>query len=224
MEILNFIIENKEFAKIIYGILIVLICAVIVLKTDKLYKLSSHKGIRYFRNAFFFFGIAFFIRYILNSEIHSYGIALFKEFFEFFMIMGGFFLLYSLIWKKVESPSEKYTSSLFNGYILIFYLMTLTIVIADYNFGVYYFMFLSQIIVFTIATMISFVNFYTDNGKGKFLKFYFLAMILSLTAWVLNGLVALYLEWDQIVLVSIYLIDSLIFLMFLFGVLKITKK
>ena len=66
MDIYGFIIQNKELFKIIYALVIVLICILIVIKTNKLFRLSFHTGIRYFRNTFFFYGIAFAIRYLFK--------------------------------------------------------------------------------------------------------------------------------------------------------------
>ena len=91
----------KELFKIFYAIAIGLICAFIVLKTHRLFRLSHHQGIRYFRNAFLFYGAAFIIRFFVGSpfiydlmtrEVFS----LINFVFEFFLIMAGFFLLYNL--------------------------------------------------------------------------------------------------------------------------------
>jgi len=229
MNLYTLIIENKEIIKIFYGLIIALICLVIVIKTNKLYRLSLHQGIRYFRNAFFFYGIAFIIRYIIGA-ISFYGYMplgydfIIKILFEYFLVMAGFFLLYSLLWKKIETTKESYVSSLFNTKIAIFYLMALVIVFLDYLWQIHYFLFFSQIILFIFASALSYAN-YIENGKQhKFLKFYFVAMILSLAAWVLNSLAALYLNWHQWVLISVYLMNIIIFLLFLYGVVKVTKK
>lgn len=225
----NFIIENKELIKLIYGLIIGIICAVIVVKTHKLYHLSLHEGIRYFRNAFLFYGIAFIIRYIFsgigffeNIDPNYYSVI--RILFEFFLIMGGFFLLYSLLWKRLRNPSKDIFSSLLNANIIIFYIMAFSIALLDYLWGVYYFMFFSQIILFGFAAVISYVNYLKKGKKGKFLKFYFVAMILSLAAWLLNAITALYFNWNQGVLINVYILNIVIFLLFLYGVMRITKK
>ena len=98
MDLYNFIVENKEIIKLFYGLVISLICFFIVFRTNKLFQLSSHQGIRYFRNAFFFYGIAFFARYLFGAIAHYGYITTYtftiKIIFEFFLVMGGFFLLY----------------------------------------------------------------------------------------------------------------------------------
>lgn len=226
---LEWFLDNKEILKIFFGLVAGLICAIIVLRTDRLFRLSLHKGIRYFRNAFLFFGIAFIIRYFLGALVNFKIVdgILFswtKITFEFFMVMGGFFLLYSLLWKKIENANESYTSSLVNMKILVFYLLTAIIVLLDYLWGTYYFLFFSQIILFLFASIISFANYLKDGRKHKFLKFYFIAMLLSLTAWVLNTITALYLEWNHSAMIYVYAINSFIFILFLLGVIYVTKN
>ncbi len=218
----EWIIANKELIKIFYALIIVFICAVIVLKTDRLFRLSSHKGIRYFRNAFFFFGIGFIIRYFFGV-LPNYRFII-TIIFEYFLIMAGFFLLYSLLWKKIEASGSDYYSSLFNAKIFIFYVMSFVIVLLDYLWGTYYLMFSSQIILFSLASIISYANYKKNGKRHKFLKFYFIAMMLSLVAWMLNALASLLLNWHQGILIVIYLLNIIIFLLFLFGVIKVTAK
>jgi|TARA_Y100000310_G_scaffold276794_1_gene294195 hypothetical protein len=222
----SWIIENKELIKIFYGLIIALICFVIVLKTNKLFRLSLHKGIRYFRNAFFFYGIAFIIRYLFGVfflDNSSYYL-LINALFEYFLVMGGFFLLYSLLWKRFESSKTNYNSSLFNTKIFLFYFMSLIIVFLDYIWQTYYFMFFSQIIIFVTAAIISYINYKKNGKQHKFLKLYFIAMILSLITWILNFLAALLLDWNKGVLTNVYLINIVIFLLFLYGVIKVTGR
>lgn len=226
MNIYNFIIENKELIKLIYGLMIAILCMIIVLRTDKLFKLSLHQGIRYFRNAFFFYAIAFIIRYIFGglylnfSPIHYLVI---KILFEAFLIMGGFFLLYSLLWKRFEGTGKNAISSLFNVNICVFYLMTIIIVLLDVLWQTYSFMFFSQVVLFIYMAILSYLN-YKDSKKQNFLKFYFIAMLLSLIAWLLNAFAALYLDWNKGILMIIYIINIIIFLLFLYGVVKVTSK
>jgi len=228
---LDLIIQNRELIKLIYGLIVVLICVIIVFKTDKLFRISSYQGIRYFRNAFFFYGIAFAVRYFIGSRFfyETVGIgypivkSLFiKSIFEYFIIVAGFFLFYSLIWKKIETTKQPPGSSLFNKNLIIFYLMALIIVILDYTWNTYFLMFLSQIVLFSLASTISYVNYKEKGIQHKFLKFYFIAMLLTLTAWVLNAILSL--EANIGVLIGIYIINFIIFLLFLFGVMKVTGR
>lgn len=222
MFLYDLIIENKELLKILYALIITVICVFIVIKTNKLFKISSHQGIRYLRNAFFFYGIAFIVRYFLGavsfqgnlSNIYNF---LIKIIFEFFIITAGFFLLYSLLWKKINF------SSLFNKVVVVFYALAFIIVFLDSLWKTSYFMFFSQIILFACASIISLVNYKKNGRKHKFLKFYFMAMVLSLIAWTLNALAVLYFNWNQGIIMNIYGINIVFFLLFLYGVIKVTK-
>jgi len=227
MDLYALLIQNKEIFKILYALVIVLICTIIVFKSDKLFRLSSHKGIQYFRNAFLFYGIGFAIRYffdflLFQSALPGYFYFV-DELFEYFFIMGGFFLLYSLLWKKIEYPGLEYTSSLLNSRIVVFHLMALLIVVLDFLWGGYLFMFISQIIVFFIASIISFSNYQKKNKKYKFSKFYLLAMVLGFFAWVLNAIAEEYFSWNQGIVINVYILNLIFFLLFLYGVFRIRK-
>lgn len=220
MDIYAFIINNKEIFKIIYASLILLICTLIFFRSHKLLKLSSHAGIRYFRNAFLFFALAFVSRYFLVYAFGSF-IAV-KIIFEFSILMAGFFLLYSLIWKKF-SAYEKF-SSLLNPLITIFYLISIVVIVLDYFLATGMLVFFIQIVIFLIASILSFSNYKKDNYAHKFPKFYFITMLIGLFAWILNTLSILVFSSENIVLINIYLFNAVFFLIFLYGVVKITRK
>ena len=225
----NLLIENKELLKFAYGLIIAIICFIIVLRADKLFKLSLHQGIRYFRNAFFFYGIAFIIRYFCGAFFcynlipNSYNF-LTNLIFEYFLIIAGFFLLYSLLWKRIESQKEENYSSLLNARIFVFYIMALILVLLDFIWQTYHFMFISQVVLFLFASIISYSNYLEKGNKHKFTRYYFIAMLLSFVAWLLNSLAALYFNWNQNIIIGIYCINIIIFLLFLWGVIRVTKR
>lgn len=219
LELYGFIAQNKDLFRFFYSVVIALICFIIVLKTDRLFRISSHQGIRYFRNAFFFYGLAFIIRYILAMPVYF---NLMRGVFEFFMIMGGFFLFYSLLWKKFEGFKE--ASSLFNFRVFIFYDLAFIIVIFDYLWGGYNFMFLSQILLFAFASIISYGNYKRGGREHKFLKLYFIVMMLNFIVWILNFIFASFGGWRLRWMANIYVLNVIIFLIFLYGVIKVTKK
>ena len=223
MNIYDLIIQNKESLKVFYALIIGIICFAIVLKTNKLFKLSFYEGIRYFRNAFFFYGIAFIIRYFfIGNQLYPY---LTQILFEFFLIMAGFSLLYSLLWKKFEGEERDNhnTSSLFNPAFIIFYCLAGIIAVLDYLWQTYCFMFLSQIIIFSYATIISYINNKKKSFGKRFLRLYSTAIILNLLAWILNFVAATFFEWNQIIMTNIYIINIIIFFLFLYGIFKSTK-
>ena len=221
MDLAQFIFENKDFLKIIYGLIVGLICMIIFLKTDKFFKLSSHEGIRYFRNAFFFYGLAFLIRYFFGVFFDTpLGNIIIWAIFEYFVILAGFFLLYSLIWKKFNHLNEY--SSLFNPKVIVFHLMAIIITLLDALFGSYNLMFLSQIIIFFYASLISYSN-YRKNSKRKFLKFYSVAMILELFAWTFNFIAAKVFLWNREFWFVVGFINIIFFLLILYGIIRTIK-
>jgi hypothetical protein len=226
MSLYSFIMESKFILEALYALIICSICMLIVLKTDRFYKLSLHKGIRYFRNAFFFYGIAFAVRYLFGvfSDFTLHYAFLLGVLFEYFFVMAGFFLFYSLVYKKIESPAEHYKSSLLNPKIMIFHIIALLISVLSYIWETYFFMFFSQIIIFSSMLTISFVNQKEHGRQRKFLKFYSIAMFLGLAAWTLNLLAALYFEWNPAILIDIGIMNVIFFLLFLYGVIKFTQK
>lgn len=225
MSLYSLILANKWLLEVLYAFIIALICAVIVIKTDKFFRLSLHQGIRYFRNAFFFFGVGFIAKYIfgLLSDLNFSFVYVAQVIFEYFLVMAGFFLLYSLVWRRFESSREGYFSSLFNAKIAVFHVMALVIALLDDIWRTYYFMFASQIIIFFYASIISFANLRRNRNKYKFQKFYFVAMLLGLIAWTLNLLAPLYFNWSSEILINIGIINIIFFLLFLYGVIKVTK-
>jgi hypothetical protein len=225
MSLYSFLLENKYILELLYALAISFICGLIVLRTDKFFRLSFHQGIRYFRNAFLFYGLGFLARYlfgVFNDLNFDYAILL-KIIFEYLFVMAGFFLLYSLIWRKLESSKEEYKSSLFNAKILIFHVMAILIVAMDQLWQTYNFMFISQIVIFFYASVISIINYSNNRKKHRFSKFYFVAMLLSLGAWILNFLAEAYFNWDHGLLIIVGMADVIFFLLFLYGVIKFTN-
>jgi len=222
MELSLLILQNKWILELAYAILIASVALIIFAKTDKFFRLSLHHGIKYFRNAFLFYAVAFVARYIFGvfSDLSIDYSEVLRVFFEYFLVMAGFFLLYSLVWKKFDSEKD---SSMFNGRIMIFHAIALVIAIMDNLWQTYFFMFTSQIIIFLSASLISYKNS-RKVKSAKFSKFYFIAMLLGLGAWVLNLLVAFYFNWRHFVLLDIGIINSMFFLLILYGVIKITKN
>ncbi len=226
MELLGLILQSRELIKIVYAALIIFICAIITFKSNKIFRLSEYTGIRYFRNAFFFYGLAFLFRYFLKFALLdlsiSFSITLSNLFFEFFIIMAGFFLLYSLLWKKIENPHEHHVSSLFNVKIMIFYLITILVVSLDYLWQTYAFLFISQIVLFTLLFSLSFINYREKGQNRRFLKFYSFAMFLALIAWILNAFAAVWFNWNIIAVIIIYSLNIIMFLIFLYGIINVT--
>ncbi len=221
----DLVIQNRELFRIISTLIIGLCCLIIVLKTDKLFKLSTHQGIRYFRNAFFFYGLAFVLRYFMgstyffNSSLQS---IIANIVFEFFLMMAGFSLLYSLVWRRFEGDKQSF-SSLFNLKILLFYALAAVISALDLLIGMYLFMFLTQIGLFIYASGVGYVNYQKNRKEGGFASLYFIIILLNLIGWVANSIIAFFLNWNQIGVILTSALNIIIFLLFLYCVVGATR-
>jgi len=104
--------------EIVYSFVIIICSLMIYFGTKEIYELSSHKGIKYFRLAFLFFAFAYFFRVfikLLVSYFNVQGILALPSrifnpmvgsitllFFMYFSAMAIFYLLYSVLWKRLE--------------------------------------------------------------------------------------------------------------------------
>jgi len=58
-----FLINSNFLIELVYSIIVMLSCLIIYFKTSGIYKLTSHKGIKYFRITFLFFAASYFLRF-----------------------------------------------------------------------------------------------------------------------------------------------------------------
>lgn len=216
------IFSAKELLKASYALAVLLSCFMIVIKSDRLFKLSDHQGLRYFRNAFLFYGLSFAVKFVLGGITNPLGnstgnqtfFMITNYLFSFLTVMAGFFLLYSLIWKYIEK--KKNYHSLLNIQVGLMFFVSIIIVYGDFLLDANYFVNYSQIILFSVMLIISFSNYIKDKGEHLFVKYYFLTMIVGLTTWILRLFVTMN--------VYVYLTNLLFFMIFLFMISKITSK
>ena len=226
----SWLIENHEFIKLLFTLNVAIISFIIVFKTHKMYHLSEHEGIRYFRNAFLCYGLAFLLRYLVSVQYDlTYGHIVSDSFFMgfriafvFFMVMASFFLFYSLLFKRFTTKNSH--SSLFNARIFIFYALALIIGILDFILGNYSMMFFSQIIIFSFAGGVAFEKYGQVQKKSGFLGLYLWIILLIMITRILNFIVSYFLVWNKYGVIGIYLLDAIIFLLFLYGIIKVTRR
>ena len=216
-------LDNGLQTEIIYSFVIILCSLMIYFGTKELYELSNHKGIKYLREAFLFFAIAFFFRsfikvfFILANHPLIIGISsLFFQavtlfIFIYFSSIAIFYLISSMMWKKWKTH---------NGKIYIFHALALIISIISlfFNSARIYLVINILILMFIIAmTIIA----YSDSKKQnkKRLDLYAIYMLLF-TFWSLNVLDVLIPKVLQTFQLIIYLASSGIFLWILYKVLK----
>lgn len=100
--------------EVVYSLLILILCLVIFYKTKDLYDLTEHKGIKYFRLAFLFFGVSYLLRIALSLVIVYTDLVTGFGFqrqmnelyvlipFAYFSFLAILSLTYSLVWNKIK--------------------------------------------------------------------------------------------------------------------------
>ena len=104
-------------AEIIYSFVVIVCSLMIYFGTKELYELSSYKGIKYFRQAFLFFAIAYLFRFIIEFitiSFNSQVLGIYPMIFDYFALfvfmylssLSIFYLVYSMSWKKFKDRSK----------------------------------------------------------------------------------------------------------------------
>ena len=124
--------ENRFLIETVYTLIVVGLAFLLAYRLQGLYSLSSHKGLKYFRNTFFFFGVSWLIRFLM------YGLGWYAgfvyPFFAFFICLAGFYLLRSVLWQRVAEH-----------WWFFMYVAALWIAVLDSAFGFMYFMYFSEL-------------------------------------------------------------------------------
>lgn len=212
----------------IYALLVILPSLLIFSKTRKLFRFSNYKGIKYFSNAFLFFAIGFILRYfvVLNKIISGNLLATIQSFdllliaMEFFMIVPGMFLLYALVWKNFEHLL--YSKKPVNLAIFLMYFVALLLAVLDYVFSTFLFLFVSQIILFSVASVIAYTNYRVKRQYFK--QFYFISMFLFLVMVVVNLIAQYTINNFPIMRFYVYVITVVVVFLFLHITNKLTKS
>lgn len=221
---LEFLFPPEAGAELIYSFVIIICSLMIYFATKEMYELSSYKGIKYFRQSFLFFAIAYFFRYSimyfmilfnLNDILDispAYLGMLSLYVFLYSSSMAIFYLLYSVMWKRWNHSIVKIYS--FNLAAIVIALM-----------GTIFRGFETDLIVNII--LLAFILFilsvaYKDSKnkqKGKNLFIIYLLLSIFLFLNVVNVLIPRFLELYRLI---IYIISILLFMIILYKVLKKT--
>lgn len=229
--IINYISQNRILIEIIYTLLVIFPCFFVFLKTCKIYRFSHHTGLRYFNLAFLFFTIAFLFRfgtiyYSIYMTADALGTiattGLIRFILEFLTIIPGIFLLYSMLWKNFEK------SNLFSK-IRMPFLVTLALIISaiDVYRGSFLFMYVTQIVIFSYASLVSFANYHnsklSSKNKKNYKKMFFLSMFLFLIVWIVNFIAQYTIDRYPILRIYAYFITVVICYLFLYITHNITR-
>ena len=208
--------------EIIYSFVIIICSLMIYFGTKEIYDLSSYKGIKYFRLAFLFFGIAYLCRSFIELIVMSFNI---HEILEIYPLITGyvalfafmylssisiFYLIYSIAWKKWKDKSKM---------IYVFHAIAFLIALASiiFNNKVFY-IGLNVLLLISAVIMVSIASYNQQHAlkKNNLLVIYLLLFVFFILN-IFNILVPIFLESLKLL---IYLVSLGIFFVILYKVLK----
>ncbi|KHO47840.1 MAG: hypothetical protein QJ16_C0006G0014 [archaeon GW2011_AR1] len=208
--------------EIIYSFIIILCSLMIYFGTKELYELSSYKGLKYFRQAFLFFAIAYFFRSIIKFLLSFFDVRGIIDFpqrvfgimtgpialfiFMYFSSIAIFYLLYSASWKNLKE--NKYT--IYSFHILAFVIAFLSVVFRSPS------IYLGLNLVLLLLTIFTIFIAKEKKGKHPFYKVYFLLTLF----WILNIIDILLPGFFSTTQILIYLASAGIFFTIFYKVLK----
>lgn len=219
---LEFLMPPQIGAELIYSFVIIVCSLMVYYGTRELYELSSHKGIKYFRQAFLFFALAYFFRYFIQFFLVFFSLRDILEFspvyigwFSLFIFlyassMAVFYLLYSVMWKKWNHSKSR---------LFLFNVFALVIALIGSSFRGPGISFMLNIILLAFGSFVLFIA-YKDSKDKKKGKGLFVIYLLLFIFWVLNVIDILIPKFLQIYQLAIYLASILLFMIILYKVLK----
>ncbi|MFH1849163.1 MAG: hypothetical protein ABH879_03160 [archaeon] len=206
----NLFLQDRLIFELLYTALILFFTLSIYVKASRFYSLSSHKGFRFFGNAFLSFAVAYAIRFAIGlvegapyAWILSILAVLMSIAFFYTICLFGFYLVYSLVWK--EQKTREY----------ILHVAALAIAILSVLFGSE-FMFVSQLAVLAYASVVSYDNYLKDRRKIQ--QLYFIAMVLGFAGFLANSLLPIISEVYPPFVIYVYAITVSIFLIIFYCV------
>ena len=101
MDIINAYSQNKLVFELVYSLIVGLLAIFISLKSYRLYYISMHRGIKLFSFAFLCFSLSYFLQALGLFVDDILLMFVFQFIFVYLMLLSGFFLVYSLVWKKI---------------------------------------------------------------------------------------------------------------------------
>jgi hypothetical protein len=192
-----------DWLELAFSVVIVVSCLIIVQRTHAIYRLSHHRGVRSFRDAFLFYGLAFIVRFSIQYSTTGLQKTALSILLYYLVTAAGFTLIYSLVWKGFPERHE------YLLHIMALIIAGVSVLMVDYL------MLVIQTAVFTYALVISYEN-YRQSKHNSLRQLYFIAVCLALVGFALN-LVA-----DFIPFIAFYAdaVTAAVFLIFLLSVLR----
>ena len=161
----------------IYTIIMALFCFIIYFKTKEPYKLTRHKGIKYFRMAFVFLHLGMLSTTILDISLrlrtlHPFSMTL----LAYFSTMAIFYLVYSTIWKHIKKKiNETHFIAIANMVAIIFSIIS--------------FITRSHTTLFTIQiflVILAIIAIFIKHKNGKMFSQIKFLYLLTFIFWIIN--------------------------------------
>lgn len=202
----------------IYSFIVIVSCMLIYFRTKELYELTSHRGIKYFRNTFLFFGITYAVRFI-GFLAHPDGMYRANPIYfdaAFFLVaysssMALIYLISSIFWKRLDPLSKKKE--------YIFHAIASTVALLSVLIGMKFLIFAFQGILFLLLMIVSYINYKKTKNKGPLSKIYILYLLIF-GLWITSNVLELVAFFSEILAAMIYGASILLFVLVLLRVLK----
>ncbi len=215
-------LNTNFWIELIYSFVTLISCLIIYFKTNEIYKLSSHKGLKYFRLTFLFLGITYFLRFfakmfVLNLIFSGVMIPLrkFSSLTSFLLLytnfMTLFYLLYGLSTKRLSKSLPESTDFL---HIIAILLSSLIL-----------FLNLTRIFILVNLPLLVYILYlgylnYKKSKKKRFSQFHIVYFLLGMLL-MLNVFDILILNFFRTLQNFIYVVSISIILVILYKVIKI---
>jgi hypothetical protein len=165
-----------------FALIALIFCLLIYFRTKEAYSLTKHKGIKYFRDAFLFFGFAYLLRFLfsvvfLSRVVFDMNIErqvlmpLFIMILGYVSTMSILYLIFSAIWKNISGRT-----TIILGHVLAI-LVSITAFTTRSPLAV--------IVIHSILTILAIIIIFQKKENKKQTKTRVLYMLVLL-AWVVN--------------------------------------
>ncbi len=219
----RFFMNSNFLIELVYSIIVMISCLIIYFKTSEIYKLTSHKGIKYFRLTFVFFALTYFLRFftkililgliISGTRFHPREFAQLTSFLLLYTgFMTTFYLLYGLSRKRLgkilpETTDVLHVVAILLSSIIIFLRMPIIFIAITLSLLIY----------------LLFVGYssYKRSKKNKVVPQLYIVYFLLILFSMLNILDILIPDFFRTLQLLIYIFSISLFLIITHRVLKI---
>lgn len=209
-------------AELIYAFVIIICSLIVYFSTKELYKLTSHQGIKYFRQAFLFFAIAYFFRSVIKfilmfldlKEIFEFSPMFLSQgmlfIFVFSSVMAIFSLLFSVMWKQWNNHKKLF---------YLFYVIAIVLSLVSTSVRKMEIIFAINLLLLIMISFITFMAYRESREKKKGPNLYIVYILLFIFSAlnVIDILIPHFLKGYQLI---IYLVSCGIFLAIQYKVLR----